>query len=183
MSYTDAESRTAGALQSGHVSPPRRRHAARQLVCSAWPHRSIVALSPSASKQTQQSSSAAPPRRRGGVASPWTRRRSRRVATSTADAVALAQTENRAASRTARNDATRATAADWSGHAARGAGLAAPTLKARRTLGERAASGARASRAFRNLSTEHAAFSTAGLGRSLLKTPSAQLRRARAAAV
>ena len=182
MSYTDAESRTAGALQSGHVSPPRRRHAARQLVCSAWPHLSIVALSPSASKQTQQSSEA-PPRRRGGVASPWTRRRSRRVATSTADAVALAHTENRAASRTARNAATRATAADWSGHAARGAGLAAPTLKARRTLGERAASGARASRAFRNLSTERAAFSTAGLGRSLLKTPSAQLRRARAAAV
>ena len=56
----------------------------------------------------------------------------------------------------------RATAADWSGHAARGAGLAAPTLKARRTLGERAASGARASRARRSRATERAAFSTAG---------------------
>merc|ERR1711938_77148 len=122
--------RAGGALQSGHVSPPRRRHAARQLVCSAWPHRSIVALSPSASKQTQQSSAAAAFFRRGGVASPWTRRRSRRVATSTADAVALAHAENRAASRTARNDATRATAAGWprSGHV-RGGGLAAPTLK------------------------------------------------------
>ena len=44
----------------------------------------------------------------------------------------------------------------------RGVGLAAPTLKARRTLGERAASGARASRARRSRATERAAFSTAG---------------------
>ena len=173
-------SHAAGALQSGQVAapPPPRRGARVQRMAAPEYRRPVPER---ASKQTQQSvrgaaaAAAGASPRRGRVG------RSRRVATSTADAVALAHTENRrVADGQERRDAGHRRGLERPRRAGRRP--AAPTLKARRTLGERP----RAARARRGPS----APSSDGARRLLHRrpgaarsTPSAQLRRARAASV
>ena len=136
------------------TSPPRRRHAARQLVCSAWHWIS----SPCPRARRSRRNSRRPAARAAGRRLAMDRRRSRRVATSTADAVALAHTET-APSRTP-GTPRRAPPPRLSGHAARGAGR----RRRRSRLGGRWARGPRAARARRGAfrATERAAFSTAG---------------------